>query len=103
MSEELDENRQASLEQQDLRRRLGTALDVEQFKASPVGKYLVQRCDEERDTAYQDLAKVDPEDASAVREAQNRVHMANTFFTWLLEATHDGQEALRVMESRETD
>lgn len=76
--------------------RLG--LDVESFLASQVGRYLIGRADAEAESALLDLADIDPEDAKAVRTAQNRHKLARSVRQWLEEAIEAGrlaEDALR--------
>lgn len=85
----------------DLRRRIGLGLDIEQFKSTPVGKYLEHRCATERAEALERIAYIDPTHTEAIRADQTIVRMADTFFTWLLEAEHDGEQAARQLESQD--
>lgn len=87
----------------EVRQRIALGLDVEQFKASTVGRYLAKRCDEERAKAFADLSTVDPYDAKAVQELQNRVHMADAFFEWLFEAEGEGNQAQQQFEILQHD
>lgn len=59
---------------------------VELFKASTVGRYLLQRAAEERIDALADLVDVAPNDVEAIRALQSTIKRADNIEYWLEEA-----------------
>jgi len=74
---------------------------VRQFMESPVGRYLLQKADEEKDLAILELVNVDAQDYKAVQSAQNQFQRAEDFQAWLTEAVTKGLQALQILDSRE--
>src|SRR5262245_47938803 len=68
-------------------------LEVEDFVRSPVGRYLLGRAAIEVKAATEVLKKADPEDAKAVRAAQNRIALMESFEKWLEDAIGNGNNA----------
>jgi len=76
-----------------LKRDARFGLEVESFLASPVGRYLCQRAEEEVTAALQELKTVDPTDALTVRALQNKVWRGEQIQYWLGEAVTAGRNA----------
>jgi len=74
---------------------------VEDFLNADIGRYLVQRIEEELDSGFEDLMRADPDSPSAVRKAQNRVWRANSLKEWLEEAVTAGLRAQYILEERQ--
>ena len=68
-------------------------IEVEAFVHSAVGKYIVGRVEEERETALGLLATADPEDAKQIRELQNQHWRATAVMGWLAEAIETAAHA----------
>jgi len=69
-----------------------------EFLATDLGKYIVQRCKEERDAALHSLMKADPEDYKQVRQFQNRAWRAQQFVEWFNELIIEGESALELIK-----
>jgi len=67
--------------------------EVEQFLETRVGAYLLRKAQDEASEALEALADVDPEDAKAIRTAQNKVKRADSIIGWLAEAIRTGIQA----------
>ena len=81
---------------QTIRATVAFGLDVEAFMRSPIGRYLTQRANTDRDTAMEALKDADAEDPKAIRKLQNDVRCAGNFLIWLGEAVTEGENASRV-------
>lgn len=84
-------------EDKDLEQRVVLGLDTEAFLGSNVGRYIVQRAQEEIDEARESLETVDPENAKAVRDLQFVIGVARATVQWMKEAVADGQNAAEEM------
>lgn len=76
---------------------------VEQFLNSDIGRYLVQRAEDEAELANDQLKRVLPWRSRKIRELQNRIWVAENFQQWLADAIMDGQQSLRILEGHEED
>lgn len=78
-------------------RELRTVMDfgqqVENFLASPVGRYLAKRAEAERTEALEALAEVAPGAIEQIRQLQMVVKRADSFAQWLADAAMDGESA----------
>jgi hypothetical protein len=68
-------------------------MDVEAFLQGPLGRYLVQRAETERTAALELLAKIDAEDAKAIRHCQQRIAVVDSIQQWLADAITEGRNA----------
>lgn len=66
---------------------------IEKFLITNAGKYVIDRCDDEMETAVQDLRKHDANDAAGIRELQNRIYRAESIVDWFQEAVTAGHNA----------
>jgi hypothetical protein len=85
-------------EQEILIEAVETGLEAEKFIASRVGQYLINKIDDETESALQALVKADCTDAKAIQLLQNKVSMGTAIKDWLLQAVDEGiqaDEALR--------
>jgi hypothetical protein len=76
--------------------RLRTAafgVEVEHFKDSLIGRFLLSRAQAERSAALELLAEVDPVDAERIRYLQSAVQRCDSFGSWLDEALIAGRNA----------
>lgn len=78
-------------------------MEVEAFVQSRLGRYLIGRADEEAADALEALKHVDPEDAKAIRELQNRIYRVESINYWLADAVTAGLNAQRECVERDTD
>ena len=63
---------------------------VEQFIASPIGQYLLNRAEAEREKAINDMKTVSPTDYQAVTKVQNALRIPDLVTMWLMEAIQGG-------------
>lgn len=71
--------------------RLG--IDIETLVGSRIGNYLLDRMKEERDTALEGLAGVDPHDPRAIRDFQFRIRVVDAIEGWLQDAVTEARNA----------
>jgi hypothetical protein len=76
---------------------------VENFLSGDVGKYLLDRANDEVKAGLAILKKVNYTDAEGVRLAQNRVWRGESVRDWLQQALIAGARAEAVLESREDE
>lgn len=66
---------------------------TEQFLTGPIGKYLLDRSEQEITAALQLLKKVDPNNEHEIRRLQNEIVRNESVEQWLKEIIHAGWEA----------
>lgn len=76
----------ASPEVLELEGQVALGIEVERFLEGPIGRHIVVRAESERAEALEALYQSDPENAPAVRAAQNRVAVVDMIQQWLAEA-----------------
>lgn len=81
-------------------RRAVFGKQVEEFVSSEIGRYLLARAAEQRENAQLDFLKVQCDNATAVREIQNRILVADSVVGWLKDAIGDGLQALNILDDR---
>ncbi len=77
-------------------------LDAQAFLESRLGKYLVQRAEDERDEAMDELKGADSDSPKLIRSLQNRIWRAEQFQYWIAELIQSGnlaEEQLKEMDS----
>lgn len=67
---------------------------VEDFLSSPVGSFLYEKAQRDRDRALNELKTVDAAKCDDVRAIQLKVRVADCILTWLSEAILNGRSAL---------
>lgn len=67
---------------------------VEDFKSSPVGRYLIDRAEIQLSKSLDGLKDVDASDEGAVRKLQLDARVAYTIIEWLGNAIFEGRSAL---------
>ncbi len=73
-------------------------LDAEQFLASNLGKYIIERAEAEIESAIEQFKATDPEDAKAMRALQNIIARNESVQYWLadaINAAHAAEEQLQ--------
>lgn len=75
--------------------------EARRFKTSALWHYVVDRSEEARDKAFNELLSVDPTDTKAIRELQESVKRFNTFSNWLDELVMAGETAYEEYLTRE--
>src|SRR5450759_2410929 len=88
-------------EQRLLLAHVDIGLQVKQFLASDVGRYLIGRAAEESDEAMAELKKVEPTNGKLIRELQNKIWRADTFAQWLTDSKLDGEHAEETLKQDE--
>lgn len=76
-------------------------MDVEAFMRSTVGRYVLNRAQEEIEEARTQLEAVDPEDPKAIRDLQFVIAVARATTSWLSEAVAEGKNAEEQLAARE--
>jgi hypothetical protein len=85
-------------------RLLGEAqlgIEAEAFMRSQIGRYLVQRAQNEIEEETALLIDADPDDIKTGRDIRNRIERCRMFLTWMTEAVNVGRKAHE--ELRELD
>lgn len=76
-------------------------MEAEQFKASPIGRYLWSRAELEIHEAFSELRNADASNAEQIRSIQNRIYRGESFMTWIDEVIEEGINAARMASERE--
>lgn len=77
-------------------------IEVEQFLASEVGRYLIARAKDEETQALEALAEAPAQEWKRIIELQQTVKRARSIETWLAVAVQNGRAAIRDIEARES-
>lgn len=96
MSEEMPAESTAAergIEELELRKRIALGFDVENFLLSPVGRYLTERAEAEREALLEQLALIDHTKADQIHRIQTRIAVLDHWQEGLAEATTDGNQA----------
>lgn len=88
-------------EVRELLQQVELGLDVQQFLRSPVGKYLLQKADDERTDALAELVEANPEDSEGIRALQSTIKRADSIQFWLIEAVQAGKNAEAQLDPRD--
>ncbi len=78
----MDENRQAEI--------IALAADAKDFLNSHLGKYLMERAENDMLSAQTEFARVDPEDSVSIRALQTKIKRYHDFKHWLTTALEAG-------------
>lgn len=70
------------------------------FLESDLGKYIIGVSRQEAQLALEKLAEIDPSQVEEVRKTQNEVRIAKMFEQWLVEALHDGEQAMLIFKQQ---
>lgn len=76
-----------------LKQQIDFGFQVQAFLRGEVGQYLIKRAEDQVEAAVEQLKRVDPEDAKAVRAIQNEITVAESFQYWLADAITAGENA----------
>jgi hypothetical protein len=71
---------------------------VSQFLKTDIGQYLIDRADDQRDAAVEELKKVDAWDARVITKLQHQIWMIEQFKTWLADAVVAGLQAEKALQ-----
>lgn len=74
---------------------------IEAFLKSPVGRYLLGRADQLKETAVVALCAHDAEDPKGIRALQNDIALCDRFQGWLEEAVLNGTNAEAQIKHRD--
>ena len=75
---------------------------AEKLVDSPIGKFLIERAQEDALDAMNTLKTISPIETEHIRALQNRIQCAENFETWLMEAIqigHMSQEQIELIDS----
>ena len=75
---------------------------AEKLVDSPIGKFLIERAQEDALDAMNTLKTISPIETENIRALQNRIQCAENFETWLMEAIQIGnmsQEQIELLDS----
>lgn len=75
--------------------------EVENFLNTAIGKYLVERAENQADAANEQLKRVCSWRSRKIQELQNKIWVAESFQQWLADAIIDGHQALNILEGNE--
>lgn len=75
--------------------------DAAEFLSSDIGRFVVGRCDQERDEALSLLATVSPWRRNRIRQLQNQAWRAESLKGWLIELVTAGRQAEAVLAEDE--
>lgn len=81
--------------------RLG--MEAESFIAGNLGRHIIARAEREIEKAYKELAIVDADNASQVRELQKQIGVARAVPIWLAEAIAEGHQAEAQIREEESE
>lgn len=73
-------------------------IECEAFMESVVGKYLIERINEEKEEAIRDFPNVPPTNPLMVMSVQNKLWRADQFLKWISEAIEEGQHSERELQ-----
>ena len=79
--------------------RLG--IEAEIFMASPLGKHLATRAQEEIDDATNHLIKANPSDIEANTRLRNRIYVAAESIKWIQQTALEGRTAHERIKEQE--
>lgn len=74
---------------------------VQEFMNTEVGRYIIERAQNQVLEALLKLKTCDPENPGLIREYQGQIEVAESIPQWLGDAVKDGLTALRIIEDRE--
>jgi hypothetical protein len=75
--------------------------DAQDFLASEVGRYVIGRCEAEREEALSLLATVSPWRRNRIRQLQAQVWRAESLKGWLVDLVTSGRQAEAVLAEDE--
>lgn len=81
--------------------RATLGIEAEKFLGSRIGRFIIERAEEEIEQAYQKLAVVDPEDTGVIRDLQGQIAVARAIPNWVGLAIQDGIQAEAIIREEE--
>lgn len=75
--------------------------EVENFLNTAIGKYLVERAENQAEAANEQLKRVYSWRSRKIQELQNKIWVAESFQQWLADAIMDGHQALNILEGND--
>lgn len=78
-----------------------TGIKLEDFIASPVGKYLYNKADLEIKALKDDLVEAEPEDFKENIRIRNQISVCKMFIDWIEEGIADGRRAAESLRDQE--
>lgn len=80
-----------SAEQAEALKTVALGMDAERFLGTNVGRYLIERAEQQRMTALDALAHHSPVDADGIRALQAQVAVVDSIQQWLADAITEGR------------
>jgi len=77
----------------DIQQAIDLSFQVEAFLKSPVGQYLIKRCEDKIAEALELLKTVSPENPTQIRALQHNIHVGEDIQYFLAEAIQAGYNA----------
>ena len=90
-----------SPEAQALLKEVKLGIDALRFLDTDLGGYIADRCIEDRNTALEVLAEVDPFDYKAVSDAQMQVRLPTMLMQYINDVVQAGEQAERIVTGPE--
>lgn len=88
-------------EVREIQQSIDLSFQVEAFLHGPIGQFLIQRADEEIESAVEALKRIDPEDPKGIRAQQHIIQVAESVQYWLADAIQAGHNAAEAAINKE--
>lgn len=72
--------------------------DAEEFIQSELGRYIIGRVEQERETAIQSLTRTSSWRRHRIKDLQNQIWRCDTFKSWLADMVIRGKSAIELLE-----
>jgi hypothetical protein len=82
---------------------VGLGIDAVAFLKTDIGRYLLNKAEEDRTDALADLVDVDPSNTEQIRALQSIIKRADSFQFWISEAIEAGKNAEATLIQGEQD
>jgi hypothetical protein len=73
-------------------------LEAEKFLNTRLARFIIDRIDDETETALQELVKTSPHDPQEIQKLQNKVQMGSLMKEWFEQAVQDGINAEQALK-----
>jgi len=78
-------------------------VEAEKFINSPIGQYVIERAEMDREKAIEEFKKIDVADVAAVRRIQNDIDTPDRIVKWLTDAIQSGYAAHDALRQQEAE
>lgn len=75
--------------------------DAEEFISSELGRYIIERVEQDKSEAIVKLSTVSVWRKNKIRDLQNEIWRCDTFKSWLAETVTRGRQAMDLLEQRD--